>query len=99
MQGGVEKGVFGSLRGRKGMIFWVYMDTMIAIPKTEYKHLVAIAKRYDALRRAFTGDFFQEPSTTSRKEVLGGLKKSGKYSDDFLKGIEKGLKESSFFPC
>ena len=40
---------------------------------------------------------FQSPSTRSRSEVLKGLKNVGKYTPEFLKDIEEGLKDSLYF--
>lgn len=40
---------------------------------------------------------FVSPDTKSRSEVLSSFKKTGKYSSEFLKDLEKGLKGSQFF--
>lgn len=40
---------------------------------------------------------FINPDTRSRSEALNSLRKTGKYSTEFLKDIEKGLKDSRFF--
>lgn len=40
---------------------------------------------------------FQSPPTRSRSQALSSLKDTGKYSPEFLKDIEKGLKNSRFF--
>jgi len=40
---------------------------------------------------------FQSPPTRSRSQALSSLKETGKYSSEFLKDIEKGLKNSRFF--
>lgn len=37
------------------------------------------------------------PSTRSAKEVLEGFEKSDKYSKDFLKTLEAGLRRSAYF--
>ncbi len=73
------------------------MATMIRVPKTEYQRLSSIAKRYEMLRRAFTANFFEQPSTKSRKEVLKALSASGKYNQAFLQSVQAGLKDSSYF--
>jgi len=73
------------------------MQKVVSIPTTEYKRLTGIAERYDRLRRAFTGSFFEEPTTTSQKEVMKQFKASGHYNADFLKSLSKGLKDSSCF--
>ncbi|MFA4846099.1 MAG: hypothetical protein WC654_06095 [Patescibacteria group bacterium] len=73
------------------------METMVRIPKTEYRQLTHVAKQYDLLRRVFTLNFFERPSTRSRKQIMKGLKSTGTYNTAFLKSLEKGLKESSYF--
>ena len=40
---------------------------------------------------------FVPPKSRSRSEVILSLKKTGKYSKEFLKDIEEGLKDSSYF--
>lgn len=40
---------------------------------------------------------FISPDTRSRSEALNSLKETGKYSKEFLKDMEKGLKNSRFF--
>ncbi len=40
---------------------------------------------------------FSTPSVKSRKEVLANFKKTKRYSAAFLKDLEKGLKQSSYF--
>lgn len=73
------------------------METMIRVPKTEYRQLTKIAKHYDMLRRAFSISFFEKPSIRSRKQILKELKKTGTYNKNFLRSLEKGLKESTHF--
>lgn len=73
------------------------MDKVVSIPVVEYQRLTGIAERYDRLKRAFTGSFFEEPTTTSKKEVIKEFKATGRYNADFLKSLSSGLKDSSFF--
>lgn len=40
---------------------------------------------------------FQEPFTRSRSKMYQAVAKTGKYSKEFLKDLEKGLKDSRFF--
>ncbi len=37
------------------------------------------------------------PKTRSKKEILEAFEKTGKYSPDFLKDLEEGLKNSDYF--
>lgn len=39
----------------------------------------------------------RSPITKSSKKVLGGFKATGKYSKEFLKDLEEGLKDSDYF--
>lgn len=40
---------------------------------------------------------FISPPTRSLSEVINGLKQTGKYSSEFLKDMEDGLKDSLYF--
>lgn len=40
---------------------------------------------------------FVSPDTRNRTKIIEGFKKTGKYSPGFLKDLEEGLKESSYF--
>lgn len=73
------------------------MQATVRVQKTEYQRLKNIAKRYELLRKAFTGTFFEEPSTSSRKSVMKSFKETGRYNEAFLKSLEAGLRDSSFF--
>jgi len=73
------------------------MEATIKIQRTEYAILKDIAKRYDLLRKTFSATYFEEPPVTSRKEVLKAFKGTGKYNAAFLKSLEAGLSESSYF--
>ena len=69
----------------------------IRIPKTEFERLNVIAKKYELLRKAFTTDFFETPSVKNRKPVIEQMRATGRYSNDFLKSLDQGLKESHTF--
>ena len=79
------------------MLCFFHMETMIRIPKTEYRALTKIAKNYDLLRRVFTLNFFEKPAVRSRKQIMKELKATGSYNAAFLKSLQKGLDESSYF--
>ncbi len=73
------------------------MQMTVRVDKSEYAHLKEIAKRYDLLRRAFSANYFEEPPVTSRKTILKAMKDTKRYDDAFLKSLDAGLRESSFF--
>lgn len=73
------------------------MDTMIRIPRTEYHQLTKIAKNYDLLRRVFSLNFFEKPAVRSRNQIMKELKATGSYNNAFLKSLQKGLDESTYF--
>lgn len=39
----------------------------------------------------------EPPATRSRKEIISEMQATNKYSPEFLKSLNKGLKESKFF--
>lgn len=67
----------------------------ITLPKKEYHQLVEKALRYDYLRQLLEEDIFSPPPTRSVKKVIDSFTKTGLYSKEFLKDLEKGLKRSS----
>jgi len=73
------------------------MPAKIAISKTEYQRLRQIAQRYEMLRRVFEVNFFEEPPTKNIKQIAREFKASGLYNENFLKSLERGLKDSAYF--
>lgn len=71
--------------------------TKVTIAQQEYERLTRIAKKYEVIRKALSYDFFEEPATTDVKKIIKDFRATGLYSDKFLNGLERGLKESSFF--
>jgi phage pi2 protein 07 len=69
----------------------------ITIPKKEYQELIEKKFRYEYLRQIIEEDIFSSPPTRSIKEVLKAFKGTKKYSQQFLKSLEKGLSRSSYF--
>ena len=68
------------------------MET-VKIPKKEYKRLVSKAKAYDELAKNFFESVVEDPV----ENVVKDFKKSGLYSDDFIKDLENGLKKSTYY--
>jgi len=49
------------------------------------------------LRKFFELQTMEEPSTKSSAKVLREFRKTNLYNEDFIKSLEKGLKESRYF--
>ncbi|OGZ33878.1 MAG: hypothetical protein A3I88_01135 [Candidatus Portnoybacteria bacterium RIFCSPLOWO2_12_FULL_39_9] len=73
------------------------MPQIITLPKTEYLRLRRIADLFEVVRKLFEVDFFAEPPTKDSKKIIKEFQKTGLYNEAFLKSLEKGLKESSYF--
>ncbi len=69
----------------------------ITLSKSEYEILKAQASAYGRLLKAATIESLATPSTRSKSKVMSAFKKTGKYDEDFLISLNKGLKRSSFF--
>lgn len=69
----------------------------ITLPKTEYDKLQEIKNKYETVRQLFVTDLFEEPSTRNAKRIIKEFQNSGLYKQEFLKSLEKGLQESSYF--
>lgn len=73
------------------------MAKTVTIEKTKYDRMREIEKRYEMIRRFFELDFFTPPTTKNAKQIVKELRHTKRYTPAFLKGIEQGLEESSFF--
>lgn len=72
----------------------------IEIPKTEYERLRQKADLLEIIQKLSQADFFTEPPTKNPEKIIKEFQKTGLYKKTFLKSLEKGLKESSYFsPC
>ena len=69
----------------------------VTIPKKDYKQLLEKAMRYEYLRTILHEDIFSPPPTKSVKNVIRAFRATKKYNRNFLKGLERGLKQSSYF--
>lgn len=69
----------------------------ITISKREYEKLLEKKMRYDYLRSILEEDFFSPPKTRDSKIILKAFKETKRYSSNFLKSLERGLKRSSYF--
>ena len=69
----------------------------ISVPRSEYEMLKAQATAYVRLLKSVATESIVTPPTRSRSMVMKELKKIGKYNKNFLKSLEKGLEESTFF--
>lgn len=73
------------------------MAETITLPKTEYQRLRQAADLLEIIRKFFEVNFFSEPSVKDPKKIIKEFKKTGLYNKNFLKSLEKGLAESSYF--
>lgn len=69
----------------------------ITISKTRYEALKRRAAAYDRILTVAREDMFSPPPTRDRKEVMREFRATKKYSEAFLKSLEKGLSRSSYF--
>ena len=72
-------------------IYFGIMDT-IAIPKTEYRRLRREADAY----RKIAGDLNSLILRDSVSEAVHDFKKTGLYTEGFLRDLETGLRRSSY---
>lgn len=69
----------------------------ITIPKKEYNNLLDARLRYEYVRRILAEDIFSPPPMKKSAEVMRAFAATKKYNPKFLKGLERGLKRSSYF--
>ena len=69
----------------------------VTIQKKEYEELIEKKLRYEYFRQLMESDIFSPPPTRETREVVGDFKKTGLYTQQFLKGLERGLRRSSYF--
>ncbi len=69
----------------------------ITIPKKEYRDLIEKKLRYDYLRQMIKEDIFSSPPKKNIKEIISAFKETKKYNKNFIKSLEKGLSQSSYF--
>ncbi len=67
------------------------MDTIV-IPKTEYRRLRRQAGAYQKIAGKFNALVLRD----SAGEVAGDFKKTGIYTDQFIRDLETGLRKSSY---
>lgn len=73
------------------------MPRTISIPRNEYRELRQIARRFELLRRLVELDTFSPPPIRNVNRVMREFRKTSRYSEPFLKSLERGLRESSYF--
>ncbi|MDO8569648.1 MAG: hypothetical protein Q7R89_02665 [bacterium] len=69
----------------------------VTIPKKEYEALVEKTMRYEQLRKGIEEDIFSTPPIKNSAVIMEAFKATKKYNAEFLKSLEKGLKDSSYF--
>jgi len=70
---------------------------VVTIPKKEYAALLDAKLRYEYMRHILDADPFSPPPTRSRREILKEFRAAKIYTAPFLKGLERGLKRSTYF--
>lgn len=75
---------------------FLYMST-VTITKTQYKSLKERADAYERIVSAARRELFTPPPVRSVRVAISAFRKTGKYNEAFLKSLERGLRESTFF--
>jgi hypothetical protein len=73
------------------------MMQKVTISKEEYDTLLSLKLKYEYLQQIIKEDLFSSPPTKDADAVIAMFSKTGRYNKAFLKGLEKGLKRSSYF--
>ncbi|MBI5798334.1 MAG: hypothetical protein HZB10_00175 [Candidatus Yonathbacteria bacterium] len=73
------------------------MSNTISLTKTEYIDLTSRAKAYDMIVSLVQKEVAFVQPVRSTKKIISELKKTEKYSQDFLKSIERGFQQSAHF--
>jgi len=66
--------------------------TQVTIPKTEYEQLRRQAEAY----RKFTEKLFESVIKAPLEEIVEDFRKTGLYTEGFLRDLESGLRRSSY---
>lgn len=64
----------------------------VTLPKNEYEQLKRQAKAY----QKFTAKLFESVIQDPIEEVIKDFRKTNLYTEEFLKSLESGLRESSY---
>lgn len=75
------------------------MET-VTIPKTEYSKLKRYSSAYLKIASKIVEvekDLFSSPPVRNINQVVKSFRNTKKYSSDFIKSLERGLKRSSLF--
>lgn len=64
----------------------------VTIPKTEYEQLRRQAEAY----RKFTEKLFESVIRAPIEEIVEDFRKTGLYTEGFLRDLESGLRQSSY---
>lgn len=73
------------------------MARTVSVSRTEYQRLRQIARRFELLRRLVEFDTFAKPPVRNVNQVMRKFRETERYSEPFLKSLEHGLRESSYF--
>jgi len=69
----------------------------VTISKTQYEALKQRAEAYERIVSATSDELFSPPPTRDAKKVISDMRKTKRYSEAFLKSLEKGLSRTNYF--
>ena len=70
----------------------------ITLPKIEYQYLKRKAAMFERIvELAEKDNIFSPPPIRNRWQIIGALKRTGKYNQAFLRSLNRGLKRSDYF--
>ena len=69
----------------------------VTINKTQYEALRRRAVAYERVVAVAREDIFSPPPTRDVKKVMRDFRATKRYSETFLKSLEKGISRSSYF--
>ncbi|MEK7538569.1 MAG: hypothetical protein AAB552_01880 [Patescibacteria group bacterium] len=73
------------------------MSSTVSLTKAEYADLTSRAKAYDLIISLAQKEVAHVPPVRSTKRIITELKKTTRYSQDFLKSLERGFERSAHF--
>jgi hypothetical protein len=69
----------------------------VTITKTQYEALKRKAAAYQKIVSAASSDLFAAPPTRDARRIIAEMKRTKRYSKEFLKSVGEGLRRSSYF--
>ena len=78
-------------------MYYESIMSAVVLAEVEYKKLKAQADAYNRLLFSLCENIFMPPPTRSVAKVVQELKKTKRYSPQFIASVAKGLRHSSYF--